>query len=204
MIALVDNYDSFTFNLLHALAMGGGVTVSVVRNDEVDVDEMVEHARAGTLEGVVLGPGPHDPLRAGASLALIERLAGLVPVLGVCLGHQCLAHAFGGAVVRAAHPTHGRASAVFHDGRGIFTGLPSPFEAARYHSLAVDPQRLPACLEVSAWTVAGEVMALRHRALPLEGVQFHPESVLTPEGPRLLANWLVRMRADAAQHRGAD
>lgn len=186
-ILVVDNYDSFTFNLVQPLrALGHDVVV--VRNDEVDA----AGALARDPDRIVLSPGPNRPEQAGVCVALIPAAAARgIPILGVCLGLQCLAVAYGASVVQG-HPRHGRTSPVLHDGRGVFTGLPSPLEGARYHSLVVDPQTLPPELEASAWTEDGALMGLRHRALPLMGVQFHPESYLTETGSRLLENFLER------------
>jgi anthranilate synthase/aminodeoxychorismate synthase-like glutamine amidotransferase len=196
MILVIDNYDSFTFNLVQALQASGAL-VEVVRNDRIDRDGLAARLAgdgAEPLRGVVISPGPGDPRDAGISVAAIELAAqSEVPVLGVCLGHQCLAAAYGGRIVRAPTLVHGEASQVNHDGEGLLAGLPSPFPAARYHSLCVDEASLPAEIEITARTDDGVVMAMRHRSLPLEGVQFHPESVLTPEGPRLLANFLRRI-----------
>jgi anthranilate synthase/aminodeoxychorismate synthase-like glutamine amidotransferase len=196
MILVIDNYDSFTFNLVQALQASGAL-VEVVRNDRIDRDGLAARLAgdaAEPLRGVVISPGPGDPRDAGISVAAIELAAEReVPVLGVCLGHQCLAAAYGGRIVRAPTLVHGEASQVNHDGEGLLAGLPSPFPAARYHSLCVDEASLPAEIEITARTDDGVVMAMRHRSLPLEGVQFHPESVLTPEGPRLLANFLRRI-----------
>ncbi len=182
---VVDNYDSFTWNLVQSLAVSGA-RVQVYRNDQITV----ERAEAMQPDRIVISPGPGSPAQAGVSRALIERFAGQLPILGVCLGHQVLAETYGGLVRRAPAVVHGKVSAVYHDGRTLYAGLPSPFEAMRYHSLLVERQGLPACLEVSAWTEDGLVMGLRHRHLPLEGVQFHPESILTTVGPRLLAAFL--------------
>lgn len=185
MILLLDNYDSFTYNLYQYLGELGA-EVRVVRNDEMSA--------AGVLAlgpgAVVISPGPGTPDQAGISLDLIRSCAGRVPLLGVCLGHQALGQAFGGKVVRAPRLMHGKTSEIEHDGRGVFAGLPVPFTATRYHSLVVEPGSVPDCLEVSAWTDGGVVMGLRHRDLPLEGVQFHPESILTRAGKDLLGNFL--------------
>jgi anthranilate synthase component II len=184
-VLLVDNYDSFTYNLYQYLGELGADT-EVVRNDAFSCDA----ALARRPDRVVISPGPGTPDEAGLSLELIRRAAGRVPLLGVCLGHQALGQAFGGAVVRAPCLMHGKTSEIHHDGLSIFAGLPSPFTATRYHSLIVARDSVPACLEVSAWTDDGLVMGLRHREFPLEGVQFHPESILTPAGKGLLRNFL--------------
>ena len=194
MLLLVDNYDSFTYNLYQYLGELGAST-RVVRNDELTAEE----ALALRPERIVISPGPGTPDQAGISLELIRRAAGRVPVLGVCLGHQALGQAFGGRVVRAPTLMHGKTSPIHHDGRTVFAGLPDPFIATRYHSLIVDRASVPDCLEVSAWTSDGIVMGLRHRSLPLEGVQFHPESILTAAGKDLLRNFLRLGTASAAQ-----
>jgi anthranilate synthase/aminodeoxychorismate synthase-like glutamine amidotransferase len=186
-VLLLDNYDSFTFNLYQYLGELGA-DVTVVRNDAVGAEE----ALASGPDRVVISPGPGTPDQAGISLELIARAAGRMPLLGVCLGHQSLGQAFGGRVVRAPRLMHGKTSEVHHDGRTLFAGLPSPFVATRYHSLVVARESVPECLEVSAWTDDGTVMGLRHREHALEGVQFHPESILTTEGKALLRNFLVR------------
>lgn len=184
-ILVVDNYDSFVFNLVQYLAQLGA-ECTVVRNDEI------EPADALAYDGVLLSPGPGTPEEAGVCVRLIQEIAGQKPILGVCLGHQAIAVAFGGVVTRAPELLHGKTSEIWHDGAGVLDGLPNPFTATRYHSLAVDETTLPTELEVTARTASGVVMALRHRNLPVEGVQFHPESVLTEGGHRLLANWLAR------------
>ncbi|MBV8702419.1 MAG: aminodeoxychorismate/anthranilate synthase component II [Acetobacteraceae bacterium] len=185
-LLLLDNYDSFTFNLYHRLGELGA-RVDVRRNDALTPEE----AEAGRPDAVVVSPGPCDPDRAGISLALIARMALLCPVLGVCLGHQAIGQAFGGRVVRAPAPMHGKVSLVHHDGTGVFAGLPSPFPATRYHSLVVARDSLPAALRVNAWTGDGLVMGLRHESLPVHGVQFHPESIETETGYDLLRNFLA-------------
>jgi anthranilate synthase/aminodeoxychorismate synthase-like glutamine amidotransferase len=189
-ILLIDNYDSFTYNLVQAFA-AMDAEVLVYRNDAIDVDEAVR-LRATHL---VISPGPGRPEDAGVSIGMIAAFAGRVPVLGVCLGHQCLVSHFGGDIVRGERLMHGKTSLVAHDGKTIFAGISQPFEAGRYHSLCADRKSLPAVLEVSAETAEGEIMAVRHRSLPLEGVQFHPESVLTPEGNTLMANFMRTGRA---------
>ncbi len=189
-LLLVDNYDSFTFNLVQYLGELGA-KVAVFRNDAIDVAGI----RAARPDALVISPGPCTPDEAGVSLAAIRELAGELPVLGVCLGHQAIGQAFGGRVVRNARIVHGKASPVLHRGEGIFRGVPSPFAAGRYHSLVVERKSLPRELQVTAWTREGEIMGLRHRRLDVEGVQFHPESVLTGHGKALLANWLEGLRA---------
>jgi anthranilate synthase/aminodeoxychorismate synthase-like glutamine amidotransferase len=187
-VLVIDNYDSFTWNLVQYLGELGA-KVRVVANDAITPEGILE-ARP---DGLLLSPGPCTPNEAGVCLGAIEAVSGALPILGVCLGHQAIGQAFGGTVVRAGRLMHGRTSPIEHDGRGVFLGVPSPFEATRYHSLLVERASVPACLEVSAWTEEGEVMGLRHRSLDVEGVQFHPESILTPEGKRLLGNWLARL-----------
>ena len=184
MLLILDNYDSFTYNLVQYLEELGAET-RTFRNDELTVDEAVALAP----ERVVISPGPATPEQAGISLALVERLGGSLPILGVCLGHQVIAQVYGGRVVEAGEIVHGRTSAVRHDGRTLFAGLQNPLVATRYHSLTVDPERLPDCVEVSAESEDGTIMGLRHRHWPVEGVQFHPESILTIEGKKLLANF---------------
>jgi anthranilate synthase component 2 len=185
MILLIDNYDSFTYNLVHYLGELGA-EVEVYRNDALSPEE----ALAKRPEGIVLSPGPCDPDKAGICLDLIEAAAGRVPLLGVCLGHQALGQAFGGKVVRAPTCMHGKVSAIHHQGRGVFKGLPNPFEATRYHSLVVDRPSLPDCFEITAETDDGLIMGLEHKELPLHGVQFHPESIATQNGHALLKNFL--------------
>jgi anthranilate synthase component II len=185
-VLVIDNYDSFVFNLVQYLGELGAEPV-VHRHDELTVDEIVEL----DPDAVLISPGPGRPDDAGVSNAVIERLAGVKPILGVCLGHQCIGQVFGGTVVRAPAVMHGKTSLVHHDGRGLLAGLPEPFEATRYHSLVVAADSVPPVLEVTARTDDGVVMALRHRELPVEGVQFHPESILTQAGHQLLANFLA-------------
>jgi anthranilate synthase/aminodeoxychorismate synthase-like glutamine amidotransferase len=185
-ILVVDNYDSFVYNLVQYLGQLGADPL-VYRNDAIDVST----ARDLQPDGMLVSPGPGRPDSAGASSALIAAFAGSVPVLGVCLGHQCIGEMFGGRVVRAP-VMHGKTSSIAHDGRGVFAGLPDPLVATRYHSLVVEAATVPAALEVSAWSEDGIVMGVRHRTLAVEGVQFHPESILTEGGHRLLANWLAR------------
>lgn len=198
MIVLIDNYDSFVHNLARYLRRLGERTV-VVRNDEVGVEDVAALAPSH----IVISPGPCSPAEAGIAPEVATRLGETVPILGVCLGHQCIAAAYGGRVVRAKRPMHGRATAVSHMGTGIFEGLPSPFQAGLYHSLAVARDGLPAELEVVAVDEAGEIMAIRHRERPIWGVQFHPESILTEHGPALLRNFLA-LRAPAGPAAPAD
>jgi anthranilate synthase component 2 len=185
MILLLDNYDSFTYNLYQYLSELGAEVV-VRRNDELSVADV----GAMAPEKIVISPGPCTPNEAGISVALIRELGGQIPILGVCLGHQAIGQAYGGAVVRAPMIMHGKLSQIHHDGQGVFAGLPSPFSATRYHSLIVRRDDLPGCLEVTAWTDDGLIMGLRHRDLPVEGVQFHPESIMTDAGKALLRNFL--------------
>jgi len=187
-VLMIDNYDSFTFNLVQYLGELGA-EVSVHRNDQIDVAGL----RAARPDGLVLSPGPCTPDEAGVTLAAIRELSGALPILGVCLGHQAIGQAFGGTVVRNVRIVHGKASPVLHGGAGLYAGLPSPFQAGRYHSLVVRREDLPSVLEVTSWTAEGEIMGLRHRTLEVEGVQFHPESILTEAGKPLLANWLARL-----------
>ena len=189
-ILMIDNYDSFTYNLVQYLGeLGADVTVR--RNDKIDIAGV----RAFKPDAIVVSPGPCTPKEAGISLSIFKELAGELPILGVCLGEQCMGEAFGSRVDRAPRLMHGKTSPVQHDGRTIFAGMPNPFEAMRYHSLIVDADSIPECLEVSARTAEGEVMGLRHKALFVEGVQFHPESIGTPEGKHLLDNFLKRAAA---------
>lgn len=186
MLLVIDNYDSFTYNLVQYLGELGE-TVAVRRNDQVTVDEIENSLRP---ERIVISPGPGTPDDAGVTLNVIERFSGRVPLLGVCLGHQAIGQAFGGKVIRAPELMHGKASKVSHDGKTIFAGLSDEFVAGRYHSLIVERESLPECLQVSAQTADDVIMGLRHRDLKVEGVQFHPESILTSEGKQLLANFL--------------
>jgi anthranilate synthase component 2 len=187
-LVVVDNYDSFTFNLVQYLGELGAA-VEVFRNDAIDVAGL----RARRAHGLVLSPGPCTPDDAGVTLAAVRALSGALPILGVCLGHQAIGQAFGGKVVRNFRIVHGKASPVRHGGGGLYAGIPSPFEAGRYHSLVVERESLPEALEVTSWTEEGEIMGLRHRSADVEGVQFHPESILTLEGKRLLGNWVARV-----------
>ena len=185
-IVVIDNYDSFTYNLVQHLEVQGA-SCDVILNDACDVDAIAARAP----QGIVISPGPCTPDEAGISLAAVARFAPSTPILGVCLGHQSIGQAFGGRVVRADRLMHGKTSPIAHDGKGVFRGLSNPFTATRYHSLLVERASLPAELEISAWTSEGEIMGLRHKTLPVEGVQFHPESILTEEGMSLLGNWLT-------------
>jgi anthranilate synthase/aminodeoxychorismate synthase-like glutamine amidotransferase len=185
MIVIIDNYDSFTYNIVQTLG-GLGAELVVYRNDEVDM---------ATIEGqkpqrLLISPGPCTPSKAGISVEAIRHFAGSIPVLGVCLGHQSVGEAFGGVTVRAGRLMHGKTSMISHDNRGVFTGLPDPFEAMRYHSLVVDEASLPECLTITARSDQGELMGVRHKTLAVEGVQFHPESIMTPDGVQLLKNFI--------------
>lgn len=185
MLLMIDNYDSFTFNIVQYLAQLGE-EVKVVRNDELGVADIA----VLRPDRIVVSPGPCSPEEAGISVAAIQAYAGKIPLLGVCLGHQSIGAAFGGRVVRSVSLMHGKTSPIHHDGKGLFEGLPNPFNATRYHSLVVERTTLPDCLEVTAWVEHGEIMGMRHRELPVWGVQFHPESILTEGGMQLLDNFL--------------
>ncbi len=185
MIVIIDNYDSFTYNIVQTIG-GLGVDVKVFRNDAVDVS-YIEGLRPDRL---LISPGPCTPSKAGISIEAIRYFASRIPILGVCLGHQSIGDAFGGETVRAARLMHGKTSLITHDGKGVFTDLPNPFEAMRYHSLVVAEATLPDCLEITAKSEQGELMGLRHKELSIEGVQFHPESIMTPDGVQLLKNFL--------------
>jgi anthranilate synthase component 2 len=189
MLLMIDNYDSFTYNLVQYLGELGE-DVKVIRNDELSVDEIERLAPAR----IVLSPGPCTPNEAGVTLAVVDRFKGRVPILGVCLGHQAIGQAFGGRVVHARTLMHGKVSRIHHGGAGVFRGLPTPYDATRYHSLAIQRETCPAELEVTAWTEDGEIMGVRHRTLAVEGVQFHPESILTEHGHALLRNFLTESR----------
>ena len=198
MLLMIDNYDSFTFNLVQYFGELGE-EVRVIRNDAMTLPAL----RMLDPAAIVISPGPGTPDEAGVSLEIIEQLGGTLPILGVCLGHQAIGQAFGGKVVRAREIMHGKTSLIHHDGRGVFAGLPNPFEATRYHSLVVEQASLPDCLEVSAWTQCAdgsrdEIMGLRHRTLAIEGVQFHPESILTQHGHAMLRNFLAHELPRAA------
>ena len=185
MLLMIDNYDSFTYNLVQYFGELGQ-EVQVFRNDEISLEEV---DRLGA-DRVVISPGPCTPSEAGISVALIQRFAGKIPILGVCLGHQSIGQAFDGRIVYAGQLMHGKTSEIRHKDAGVFHGLPNPLTATRYHSLVIEKKSLPACLELTAWTDDGEIMGVRHRDLPVEGVQFHPESILTEKGHELLANFL--------------
>jgi anthranilate synthase component 2 len=185
MLLMIDNYDSFTYNLVQYFGELGE-EVAVFRNDEITPEEIARLKPAR----IVISPGPCTPSEAGISIPLIERCQGRIPILGVCLGHQSIGQAFGGKIIHAKQLMHGKTSPVYHDNAGLFQGLPNPFTAIRYHSLAIDRETLSDCLEISAWTEDGEIMGVRHKTLAVEGLQFHPESVLTEYGHRLLENFL--------------
>ncbi|HNQ89073.1 MAG TPA: aminodeoxychorismate/anthranilate synthase component II [Verrucomicrobiota bacterium] len=185
MLLVIDNYDSFTYNLVQYLGEMG-VRQEVYRNNEITLDRI----RALGPERILVSPGPCSPKESGLSNDIIRTFAAVVPILGVCLGHQCIGHVFGASVVRHTRMMHGKTSPIRHDGRGVFAGLPSPFQATRYHSLVIQRESMPSCLEIAAETDEGEIMGVRHRELPVHGVQFHPESILTEHGRELLANFL--------------
>jgi len=198
LILMIDNYDSFTYNLVQYLGELGA-EVETVRNDAISVDEI----RALEPAGIVISPGPCTPDQAGISLEVVRELGGVFPILGVCLGHQCIGQVYGGKVVRAGRVMHGKTSMMHHRGEGVFAGLPQPFEATRYHSLVVRKESVPACLEVTAWTETAdgeveEIMGLKHTSLPVEGVQFHPESILTRPGHDLLRNFITLTKTTGA------
>ena len=197
MLLLIDNYDSFTYNLAQYFGELGCELV-IKRNDETSLDEIAALAP----KHVCISPGPCTPREAGISKDIVLRFGSKIPILGVCLGHQCIAEAYGGKIVRASTLMHGKSSTIRHDGRGLFTDLPAPFEAGRYHSLVVEPSSVPACLEIIAESEDGEIMALRHREFPVYGVQFHPESVLTRDGRKILARFLgLAPKAAIARHK---
>ena len=194
MILMIDNYDSFTFNIVQYLEQMGEDVV-VFRNDKVTVDR-IDKLKP---QVIFLSPGPGTPRDAGVTVDVVREFHKTIPIMGICLGHQSIGYAFGGEIVRAGRIMHGKVSPVHHDGRTIFAGLPDPFTAGRYHSLVVRPETLPSCLEVSARTAEGEIMGLRHKEFPVEGIQFHPESVLTPQGKRILRNFI---KHHGSNHRG--
>lgn len=189
MLVMIDNYDSFTYNLVQYFGQLGA-EVQVFRNDQIDVQDLARLP----LTHLVISPGPCSPTEAGISVAAIRHFSGKVPILGVCLGHQAIGQAFGGRIIRAPRLMHGKTSLIYHDGRDIFQGIPSPFEATRYHSLIVERETLPDCLQVSAQTAVGEIMGLRHKQYAIYGVQFHPESILTVPGLQILQNFLKRKK----------
>jgi para-aminobenzoate synthetase component 2 len=186
MVLVIDNYDSFTYNLVQYLGELGQELV-VYRNDEITLDQIEQL----NPDHILISPGPCTPTEAGVSLALIDRFKGRIPIMGVCLGHQSIGQAFGGDVIRASNLMHGKTSPILHEGKGVFQGLPSPFTATRYHSLIVKRETLPDCLEITAETAEGEIMGLRHKEYPIEGVQFHPESIVTEHGRDMLRNFLA-------------
>lgn len=192
MLVIIDNYDSFTYNIVQAIA-GNAIDdkevadIRVFRNDKIEVEELA----ALKPDRILISPGPCTPSQAGISIDTIRYFSGKVPILGVCLGHQAIGEAFGGDVIRASRIMHGKTSAVYHDNKGVFKGLPNPFDGMRYHSLIVDKDTVPSCFEISAWTQEGEIMGLRHRDIDIEGVQFHPESIMTPAGVSLLKNFMT-------------
>src|SRR3989339_1001134 len=185
MILVIDNYDSFTYNLVQYIA-GFGTETLVFRNDRISIDEI----EAMSPDAILLSPGPCSPKEAGVTVSVVQALHPKIPMLGVCLGHQAICHAFGGNVVRAARIMHGKTSRIKNDGATLFKGMPDPFEAGRYHSLIVEKESLPECLTITAETEEGEIMGIRHRDYPVEGIQFHPESILTPMGKRIIRNFL--------------
>lgn len=189
MVLMIDNYDSFTYNLVQYLGELGA-DVETIRNDELTVEEILARSGAARPERIVISPGPCSPTEAGISVALIQKAAGIIPLLGVCLGHQAIGAAFGGEVVRAKTLMHGKTSQIEHTGQGVFRNLPSPMTVTRYHSLAVRRETLPPELIVTAWTQDGEIMGMQHKTLPVHGVQFHPESILSEHGHALLKNFL--------------
>ncbi len=191
MLLMIDNYDSFTYNLVQYLSELGE-KVTVARNDEITLDQISQLSP----RNIVISPGPCTPDEAGISLQLISRFGGGIPLLGVCLGHQSIGQALGGRIVRAKQVMHGKVSPIFHGNAGVFHGLPNPFMATRYHSLIIERESLPDCLEITAWTEVGEIMGVRHRTLAIEGVQFHPESILSEHGHQLLKNFLQSPRID--------
>ena len=191
MLVMIDNYDSFTYNLYQYLSELGA-EVTTFRNDKITLEEIEDLAP----EGIVISPGPSTPLQAGISNDVIRHFGPKLPTLGVCLGHQCVGHVYGAKVDRAGEIRHGKTSMIHHNGAGVLSGLPQPFEAIRYHSLVVYPETVPDCLEVTAWTDNGLIMGLRHKEYPVEAVQFHPESIMTPDGKHLLQNFLDRVDAN--------
>ncbi len=194
MILVIDNYDSFTFNLVALLRQEA--RVEVAKNDEISLETIISNPPAG----IVISPGPGRPADSGISVTIVDQLTGKIPILGVCLGHQLIAEQMGAKVVHAARPMHGKTTLVLHKQNSLFANLPSPLQVMRYHSLVVCPASLPEELEVTAWTEQGEVMGIQHKIYNLAGIQFHPESILTPQGPDMIQNWIVEIRA--RQHQG--
>lgn len=196
MLLIIDNYDSFTYNLVQYLGEIGlsgdnaASKIKVFRNNKITLDEI----NSLSPEAIIISPGPCTPLEAGISNSLIQRFAGRIPILGVCLGHQCIGYVFGGRVVRAERLMHGKTSMIYHSGQGIYQGLENPFEATRYHSLIIEKPSLPDCLDITAWTQDGDIMGFKHKELDVEGVQFHPESILTKAGMSLLRNFIQGVR----------
>jgi len=188
-LLMIDNYDSFTYNIVQYLGELGAA-VTVVRNDEITLDDMDQLLASGQMDRLVISPGPCSPAEAGISVAAIQRFAGKLPILGVCLGHQAIGAAFGGKIIRAQHLMHGKTSVMTTTQEGVFAGLPKQFTVNRYHSLSIERATCPACLKVTAWTDDGEIMGVKHASLDIEGVQFHPESILTEHGHAMLANFL--------------
>jgi len=188
-LLMIDNYDSFTYNIVQYLGELGAA-VTVVRNDEITLDDMDQLLASGQMDRLVISPGPCSPAEAGISVAAIQRFAGKLPILGVCLGHQAIGAAFGGTIIRAQHLMHGKTSVMTTTQEGVFAGLPKQFTVNRYHSLSIERATCPACLKVTAWTDDGEIMGVKHASLDIEGVQFHPESILTEHGHAMLANFL--------------
>jgi anthranilate synthase/aminodeoxychorismate synthase-like glutamine amidotransferase len=185
MVLIIDNYDSFVYNLAQYIGELGWEPV-VYRNDQITLEQIEKFSPTS----IIISPGPGTPSQAGISNDVVRHFAGKIPILGVCLGHQCIGFSFGGLIIRAPIPMHGKTSLIYHDGKTLFSSLPNPFEAGRYHSLVIDPKTLPSCLELSAQTTGGEIMGVRHKDYPVEGVQFHPESILTQVGHDLLRNFL--------------
>jgi anthranilate synthase/aminodeoxychorismate synthase-like glutamine amidotransferase len=193
MLVIIDNYDSFTYNIVQTIAgnelqNAGSADIRVFRNNKISIDEIVDL----NPDRILISPGPCTPSQAGISIDTIKHFSGKIPLLGVCLGHQSIGEAFGGKVIRASRIMHGKTSPIFHDNKGVFAKLPNPFDGMRYHSLIVAEDSVPECLEISAWTQEGEIMGLRHKDMDIEGVQFHPESIMTPDGIRLLKNFMMR------------
>jgi len=193
MLVIIDNYDSFTYNIVQTIAGNelqdaAPVDIRVFRNNKISINEIVDL----NPDRILISPGPCTPSKAGISIETIKHFSGKIPLLGVCLGHQSIGEAFGGKVIRASRIMHGKTSPIFHDNKGVFANLSNPFDGMRYHSLIVEKDSIPKCLEISAWTQEGEIMGLRHKDMEIEGVQFHPESIMTPDGIRLLKNFMMR------------